>query len=147
MDKKKIGIIAGVAIVVIGIVVALVLLLGGNKEKKLTANMNTLGTQFYEEFYYPSQEKSQEDVKAFVKKFEKTGIKVNLENIAKISKVDKDLVASLTTGKANVSASVSEADSKSLCDAKNTYVIIYPTKPYGKTDYKIEVTLDCGFNK
>ena len=136
MSKKKIGIIAGAAVVVIGIVVALIFILGGNNEKKLNANLTTLGKQFYEEFYYPSQEKSQEDVKAFVKKFEKTGIKVNLENIAKVSKVDKDLVKSMVNSK-----------TKKDCDKSESYVIIYPEKPYGKTNYKIEVTLDCGFNK
>lgn len=149
MSKKKIGIIAGVAaIVVIGIVVALIIILGGNKEKKLNANLNALGKQFYEEFYYPSQAKSQEDVKAFVKKFEKTGIKINLENIAKISKVDKELVASFNATKADVSASVSnKKENKDACDAKSTYVIIYPEKPYGKTNYRIETHLECGFNK
>ena len=76
MDKKKIGIIAGVAVVVLAIVVGIILFLGRSNEKQLTANLNTLGKQFYEEFYYPSQEKSQDDVKAFVKKFEKTGIKI-----------------------------------------------------------------------
>ena len=136
MSKKKLGIICGAAVVVIGIVVALVLLLGGNNEKKLVSNMETLGKQFYEEFYYPSQEKSQEDIKAFIKKFEKTGIKINLENIAKISKVDKELVDSMINKK-----------TKKKCDAKNTSVTIIPEKPYGKTNYKVKVELDCGFNK
>jgi uncharacterized membrane protein YhiD involved in acid resistance len=136
MSKKKIGIIAGAAVVVIGIGVALILLLGGNNEKKLNANLTTLGKQFYEEFYYPSQEKSQEDVKTFIKKFEKTGIKVNLENIAKVSKVDKELVDSMINKK-----------TKKKCDTTESYVIIYPEKPYGKTNYKIEVNLECGFSK
>ena len=136
MSKKKLGIICGAAVVVIGIVVALVLLLGGNNEKKLVSNMETLGKQFYEEFYYPSQEKSQEDVKAFVKKFEKTGIKINLENIAKISKVDQDLVKSMVNSK-----------TKKECDKKESTVTIYPEKPYGKSNYKIEVNLECGFKK
>ena len=136
MSKKKIGIIVGAAIVVIGVVVALVLLLGGNNEKELTSNLNKLGKQFYEEFYYPSQEKSQEDVKEFIKKFEKTGIKVNLENIAKVSKVDQDLVKTMVNSK-----------TKKDCDKTASYVIIKPKKPYGKTDYTIEVTLECGFTK
>ena len=136
MSKKKIGIIVGAAIIVIGIVVALVLLLGGNNEKELNSNLSKLGKQFYEEFYYPSQEKSQEDVKAFVKKFEKTGIKINLENIAKISKVDQDLVKSMVNNK-----------TKSECDKKESTVTIYPEKPYGKSNYKIEVNLECGFKK
>lgn len=136
MDKKKIGIIAGAAVVVIAIVVGLILFLNRSNEKQLNANFTKLGKQFYENFYYPSQEKSQEDVKAFVKKFEKTGIKVNLENIKKISKIDKKLADSLINSK-----------TKKECDAKDSYVIIYPEKPYGKTNYKIEVNLECGFKK
>ena len=136
MDKKKIGIIAGVAIVVIALVVGIILFLNRSNEKTLTANLNKLGKQFYEEFYYPSQEKSQEDVKAFVKKFEKTGIKVNLENIAKVSKVDQDLVKAMVNSK-----------TKKECDKTGSYVIIYPEKPYGKSNYKIEVNLECGFTK
>ena len=136
MDKKRIGIIAGVAVVVIAVVVGLILFLGRSNEKQLNANLTKLGKQFYEEFYYPSQEKSQDDVKAFVKKFEKTGIKINLENIAKISKVDKSLVDSMVNKK-----------TKEKCDVKQSTVTIYPEKPYGKTDYKIEVNLECGFKK
>ncbi|MBR2712213.1 MAG: hypothetical protein IKE73_00735 [Bacilli bacterium] len=136
MDKKKIGIIAGAAVVVIAIVVGLILFLNKSNEKQLNTNLTKLGKQFYEEFYYPSQEKSQEDVKAFVKKFEKTGIKVNLENIKKISKVDQNLVKAMVNSK-----------TKKDCDAKESYVIIYPEKPYGKTNYKIEVNLECGFKK
>ena len=136
MDKKKIGIIAGVAIVVIALVVGIILFLNRSNEKTLTANLNKLGKQFYEEFYYPSQEKSQEDVKAFVKKFEKTGIKVNLENIAKVSKVDQDLVKAMVNSR-----------TKKECDKTASYVIIYPEKPYGKSNYKIEVNLECGFTK
>ena len=136
MDKKKIGIIAGAAVVVIAIVVGLILFLNKSNEKQLNANFTKLGKQFYEEFYYPSQEKSQEDVKAFVKKFEKTGIKVNLENIKKVSKVDQNLVKTMVNSK-----------TKKDCDAKESYVIIYPEKPYGKTNYKIEVNLECGFKK
>ena len=136
MDKKKIGIIAGVAVVVIAVVVGLILFLGRSNEKQLNANLTKLGKQFYEEFYYPSQEKSQDDVKAFVKKFEKTGIKINLENIAKISKVDKSLVDSMVNKK-----------TKEKCDVKQSTVTIYPEKPYGKNNYKIEVNLECGFKK
>ena len=136
MDKKKIGIIAGAAVVVIARVVGLIWFLNRSNEKQLNANFTKLGKQFYEEFYYPSQEKSQEDVKAFVKKFEKTGIKINLENIAKISKVDKNLVDSMVNKK-----------TKEKCDAKQSTVTIYPEKPYGKSNYKIEVNLECGFKK
>lgn len=137
MGKKKLLIIIGAAVLVVaGVVVALVLLLGGGNEKKLTSNLTTLGKQFYEEFYYPSQEKSQSDVKEFVKKFEKTGIKVNLENIAKVSKVDQELVKEMVNKK-----------TKETCNKTESYVVIKPKKPYGKTDYEITVNLECGFKK
>ena len=108
----------------------------GSNEKELTGNLEKLGKSFYEDFYYPSQAKSQKDVKDFVKRFEKTGIKVNLANISKFSKVDKKLVDSMINKK-----------TKKKCDTEKSVVTIYPKKPYGKTDYKIEVTLDCGFEK
>lgn len=138
MDKKKIGIIAGACVVVIALIVGGIFLIKKYlpNEKQLTANLGTLGKQFYEEFYYPSQEKSQDDVKEFVKKFEKTGIKINLENIAKISKVDKNLVDSMVNNR-----------TKAKCDGKESTVTIYPVKPYGKSNYKIEVNLECGFKK
>ncbi|MBR4830709.1 MAG: hypothetical protein IKZ96_02970 [Bacilli bacterium] len=140
MGKKKlIIIICGAVLAVAAIATLVVLGVKGvftSNEKKLNANLTTLGKQFYEDFYYPSQEKSQEDVKEFIKKFEKTGIKVNLENIAKVSKVDQELVKSMVNSK-----------TKKECDKTASYVIIKPTKPYGKTDYTIEVNLDCGFEK
>ena len=139
MGKKKlIIIICSAVLVVAALVVGIIFLVKGlgSNEKQLNANLNTLGKQFYEDFYYPSQEKSQDDVKEFVKKFEKTGIKVNLENIAKVSKVDQELVKAMVNKK-----------TKKECDKTASYVIIKPKKPYGKTDYTIEVTLDCGFEK
>ena len=34
-----------------------------------------------------------------------------------------------------------------VLDINGTKVTFYPKAPYGKTDYKIEVTLDCGFDE
>jgi len=108
----------------------------GSNEKELKGNLEKLGKSFYEDYYYPSQAKSQKDVKDFVKRFEKTGIKVNLENISKFSKIDKKLVDSMVNSK-----------TKKKCDGEKSVVTIFPKKPYGKTDYKIEVNLECGFKK
>ena len=108
----------------------------GNNEKELNGNLEKLGKSFYEDYYYPSQAKSQKDVKNFVKRFEKTGIKVNLANISKFSKIDKKLVESMVNNK-----------TKKKCDAEKSVVTIFPKKPYGKADYKIEVKLECGFEK
>lgn len=107
-----------------------------SNEKELTTNVGKMGKIFYEEFYYPQMENTQEDVKSFMAKFEKAGIKVNLANLSKLSKVDKKLVESMVNSK-----------TKEKCNEEKTSVRIIPKSPYGKTDYEIEVTLDCGFEK
>jgi len=136
-NKKLFAIIAAAVVLVVAIILLIVFIgKGKSNEKELESNLEKLGVQFYEEFYYPAQEKSQKDVKAFVAKFEKNGIKVNLENIAKFSKVDKELVDSMVNSK-----------TKEKCDATKTYVVIKPVKPYGKKDHKIEVILSCGFDE
>ena len=136
-NKKLIAILAAVVVVIVGVVI-LIICLNKNKsnEKELNTNLEKLGVQFYEEFYYPAQERAQKDVKAFVAKFEKTGIKVNLENISKYSKIDKELVESMVNSK-----------TKEKCNATESYVVIKPTKPYGVKDHTIEVYLSCGFDK
>lgn len=136
---NKKGIIAGVIVLVlIAVAVLLIVLCGGKKsnEKELTANLEKLGGQFYEKFYYPAQEKSQKDVKAFIAKFEKTGIKVNLENISKISSVDKELIEGMVNSK-----------TKKECDKVNSYVVVTPKSPYGAKDYTVKAILSCGFDK
>ncbi len=135
--KKRIIIIAAIslAVVIIGV---LCFVLFGNKEvknkKELEANLVKLGAAFYEDYYYPSQEKIQKDVKEYMAKFEKTGLKINLENLSKISKIDQTLVEKMVNKK-----------TKEKCDFEKTYISIYPQKEYGKKDYKIEVKLICGF--
>ena len=62
------------------------------EEKALTSNMEKLGKNFYEDYYYPSQKKSQKDVKKYMEKFSSNGISINLDNLTKISSLDKDLM-------------------------------------------------------
>ena len=126
-----IGVIV-LVLIIIGIVFGVKSCGKTSNEKQLKENLTAMGKTFYEEFYYPQMESSQEDVKEYMKKFETTGIKVNLANLSKVSKVDKKLVESLT---------------KENCDEEKTSVRITPKSPYGKTDYDIEVELSCGNEK
>ena len=118
-------------LVIIGIVFGIKSCGKKSNDQKLKDNLTAMGKTFYEEFYYPQMEKTQDDIKEYMKKFENTGIKVNLTNLSKISKVDQKLVDSLT---------------KENCDGEKTSVRITPKEPYGKTDYNIEVELSCGKN-
>lgn len=150
MEKKKIIIISIIAAVVIAAVAGVLIYFGVQKSKnnqaELTTNLETLGKSFYEDFYYPHQVQAIEQKNAKLKKketpstiegllknYEKTGISVNLENISKVSSVDKNLVDSMVNKK-----------TKEKCNFEKSKVTIKPVAPYGKTDYTIEVTLDCG---
>jgi hypothetical protein len=136
--KKKIIIIAGAAILAIAVIV-LCFVLFGNKEaknkKELEANLVKLGEAFYEDYYYPSQEKSQKDIKEYLAKFKTSGLRINLDNLSKISKTDKTLLDKMVNNK-----------TKEKCDFSKTYITILPEEDYGKEDYKIEVKLVCGFS-
>lgn len=139
MDKKKIIIGGIVAVAVIALIVVCVTVFSGkneSNEKELVATLEKIGKKFYEDYYYPSQEKSQTDVKKFVERFEKNGIKINLTNLSKISIIDKKLIESLINKKTN-----------EKCNYEKTTVTIIPKSPYNKGSYDIKVTLDCGFDK
>ena len=152
MDKKKIIIISIAAVVAVAaIVVGIIFAVKANKkvesnEAQLKENLEKLGRQFYEEFYYPHQvsyiETSNSKLKkgatkitleSHFSKLSTSGIVVDLENISKYSKINKELVDSMTNAKTN-----------EKCDVKNTKINVKPTKPYGNKDYTIEVTLACG---
>lgn len=133
MDKKKKTIIIGVivAVLVIGLIIILAVCCHSD-ESKLTSNMEKLGKNFYEDYYYPSQKKSQKNVTKYMAKFSKNGISINLDNLVKISSLDSEL---LTT--------VKDLAKDNKCDFSKTKISIIPTKPYAKTDYKLSVDLDC----
>ena len=136
MNKKVIILISSVVVVLI--ICLIIILPKGPSEKDLTKNMEKLGSFFYEQFYYPHQEETQQkngvSMNDFLAPYSTTGFKVDLENIAKVSGVDKKLVNSMK-------------NCKKECNKKNTFVTIYPKEPYGVKDYEIKVNLDCGFKK
>ena len=152
IDKKKIIIISIIAVVVIAAVVIGIIFICKSKtktqsnEETLKQNLEQLGRTFYEDFYYPHQVSYIDSSNAKLKKgatkltieshFSKlstSGIVVDLENISKYSKIDKQLVESMVNAQTN-----------EKCDTKNSKVTIKPTKPYGNKDYTIDVTLSCG---
>ena len=136
--SKKTNIIiccAIVAVIIIGVVLAIVLG-GGNQEKELTKELESMGRNFYENFYYSQIGENDEDRSAFLSKFSALGIKVDLENLGRTLENKDEQLAKFVNKKTN-----------QQCNQTNTKITIYPQDPYGKGDYKIEVTLDCGFEK
>ena len=136
LNKKTLAIVVAVLIVII-LVVLLVLFGKKSNEKELESSLNKMGSSFYENFYYEQIGSSADDRTSLLSKFSTIGIKIDLENLGRYNdgefkKDIKEFKNSLTGEK---------------CNQTKTKVIIYPKSPYGKTDYKIETELSCGFKE
>lgn len=134
LNKKTLAILVALLIVVI-LVVLLVVFGKKSNEKELESSLNKMGSSFYENFYYEQIGSSADDRTSLLSKFSTIGIKIDLENLGRYNdgefkKDIKEFKNSLTGEK---------------CNQTKTKVIIYPKSPYGKTDYKIETELSCGF--
>lgn len=134
LQRKTIIIGASILVAIIGIIVAIVLLIGSkNKEEKLENILKDLGTDFYENFYYNQVGTNEKERAEFLKKFKDIGIKVSLDNLFRYQKEEpKEIIAKFVN-----------KETKKECDRINSMVIIYPKDPYGKTDYTIDSTLVC----
>lgn len=136
LNKKTLAIVVAVLIVII-LVVLLVVFGKKSNEKELESSLNKMGSSFYENFYYEQIGSSADDRTSLLSKFSTIGIKIDLENLGRYNdgefkKDIKEFKNSLTGEK---------------CNQTKTKVIIYPKSPYGKTDYKIETELSCGFKE
>lgn len=135
----------GIFYIIFGIVFIITLVIIGcfifskkeSKEELLSKSLENMSKDYYENFYYNQIGTTEEDRSEFLSRYETIGIKINLENLSSYSKNDNSKI---------LKQFINE-DTNKECDKKNTKGIIYPTKPYSKTSYKIETQLDCGFTK
>ena len=131
--KLIIGIAAGAVIIIVLVILSITVFF--NKERIITNKVKKMAYEYYSEYYYDSlkEGREKEDFEKIMAKFSGIGFKISLDNIVNIKNGKyKEEVESL-------------GSKKKKCDKLNTRAIIYPEKPYGKTDYRIEVELDCGF--
>lgn len=134
--NKKVLIIIAVLLVVVAVVLLAVFNKPSN-EKELETNLTEMGKSFYENFYYEQVGSSADERSTLLSKFTTIGIKVDLDNLGRYNNGEfSDEIKEFKNSK---------TDEK--CNQTNTKVIIYPKSPYGKTDYKVEVKLDCGFEE
>ena len=138
--KRSIGIICGVVALIVVIVLVLIFNPFGGKnkkiEKQLTARLEELGKNFYENYYYNQLGKDDDAKKEFVKGYAHGGIKIDLANIARTNTTEADKII----------AEFKNANGDA-CDTSESKVIIYPKEPYGSKDYTIKVHLECNFGK
>ncbi len=144
MDKKKgvnkntiVAIIAVVVIVVLVIVGGMFLMNKKDNRKELEKSLEEMGRDFYENFYYDQIGGSADERTSLLSKFTTVGIKIDLDNLGRYNNGEyKDKISEFTNKK-----------TKEKCSKTDTKVVVYPKSPYGKTDYKMEIELDCGFEK
>lgn len=139
-NKKIIIVSSGIIVAVIAFIVGFMLLGGNNQEKELTELLKEMGRDFYENYYYDGlkkQNKTEEEIIEFLKKYEKQGIKININNLSRFNtSVNEEKISKFINKKTN-----------EPCDADSSQVIIYPTSDYKKEDYRIEAILVCGFKE
>jgi len=102
----------------------------------LKESLKEMATDFYENFYYDQLEQlgnSEVDKAKFLEEFKSVGIKISLGNLEEYD--DGKYVTEI--------AKFVNSKTKTPCNKYNTKAIIYPIKPYGKTDYEIEINLEC----
>lgn len=138
IKKVFIGLIAITLVVLVGFIVLNKTSLLQNNENKLSNRIEEVGSDFYENFYYDqiSANKTEEEVKEFLERFEEVGIKVDLDNL---SRFNEEKYSNLNEEFKNKKDDIE-------CDIRNTKAIIYPKSPYSKEDYTISHELDCGFD-
>lgn len=137
VNKSLIIIIVSVVVVAIIAVIAMLFIDKKDNKKELEKSLTEMGRDFYENFYYDQVGSSADERTSLLSKFTTVGIKVDLDNLGRYNNGElKDQISKFQNKK-----------NKEKCSKTNTRVIIYPKSPYGKTDYTVEIELDCGFEK
>lgn len=105
-------------------------------EEKIVNDLTSMGEEIYMSYYYPyiSSGKNLDEIKEFLQKYETIGLKFNLTELEKFSEDFSNKIKRIN-------------NAGKTCDKTNTMVIVYPTSPYGKNNYNIQISLDCNFKK
>lgn len=121
-DKKKIKI----AFIIIGIsiIISIVSLFVNDNSSKMKNIAKELGENYYKSSLYDTFKTNGTSLLSI---FKDDGYKVNLQTL-------------LEDNQDYVSYFVSEDN---LCDLENSYIVIYPKKPYKEGNYKVKTYLDC----
>lgn len=139
-SKIKIGLLScGIILIIVLIILAIKFLLTdkNNQKKELTELLTEMSSEFYEDFYYNQIGSTLEEKANFLKKYETIGIKINLDNLSRYNSENNN---------EKIKKFINEKTKKE-CNKDNTKAFIYPKDPYEKGSYKIEIVLDCGFDK
>lgn len=130
--KNKILRVFLVAILVVIIIILVSLFIFKNREASLDEKLEDLGRTWYETYYWENIASTNEKRADALMKYQNIGVTIDLSNLSKYP---------FSEGK--IEEFINDK-TKEACDLNNTKVRIIPESPFGKENYKIEVTLDCG---
>ena len=94
--------------------------------------LNKMGETIYTDYYYEVTKvnKTDEEFKEYLGKFNKIGLQFNLVELSKYSEDNNNIISKFL-------------EENKSCGRENTMVIIYPEEPYSKDDFTSEVRIDC----
>ena len=135
---KKVLLIVGVILLLIIFIVIIYAFLGGLNEEKLKNSLKEIVTDFYENFYYQKIGLTDEERVSFLENYKDSGIKISLDNLSHYIIIDEEKTKKFAV-------IIKELKTRAPCDKQNIKITIFPISPYEKSDYKVEITLDCKF--
>ena len=134
--KKRKTVIPVILLIIFLIILGFLSVVFFNNMKKETqstfsSDLTKMGETIYKDYYYEitKVDKTDEELKDYLKKFEEIGLSFNLVELSKYSDESRD----------KIDAFLKDND----CSKENTMVIIYPKDPFRKIDFNTEVKMDC----
>lgn len=107
-----------------------------NSDEKFINEITKMGTNVYSNYYYLiiSNNKTEEEVSSYLKKFETIGLNFTLDEIEKYSEEYKEKINNYM-------------DKNKNCSKEKSMIQIYPISPYSSKSFTSKVILDCVKNK
>jgi hypothetical protein len=137
MKKKKIFLLVTSTLAFFSLLAFILLMVfGGNSEKKMLNELEVLGLRYYTDIWFPNNTEGQENIEAFLTEtFSTNGVKVNLEALHIVFRnEDPDIMTIFT-------------NDGEECNKVGTFIYFFQEAPWGPTNVRIEGTLDCGFEE
>lgn len=106
--------------------------INAKESNEFSSELQKMGETIYKDYYYEitKVDKTDEQLKSFLSKFETIGLQFNLVELSKYSDENKATIDSFL-------------NNNKKCSRENTMVIIYPKDPYTKIDFTTETKIDC----
>ena len=136
MKKKIVIILLIVSIIILGFL-SFIFIKNLRTEKDYVSEITKIGSEAYSEYYYKIMkvDKSDNDLVAYLKKYEISGLKFDLESLKGYA---------INTEKTEYYNLINEFLEKyKKCNENKSMVIIYPKEPYKNTDFKSEIKFNC----